>query len=275
MLSANGRLDHTTVVNALHSGAALRRPAVVVAAHPDDETIAMGGRLHLMEHLTVIQLTDGSPRARDDARRAGYASGQAYAAAREREAILALRCLGVMPRRRIRYEARDQEAVEAFAGITESLARDLRGAGLVITHPYEGGHPDHDTAACAVQLACDRIARAGERPPIRLEFASYHAHDGKLCAGRFWPDRQCSELAVRLCGDLRARKRAALKCYRTQSAVIAWFDPDVEHYRPAPRYDFTLPPPPGTSLYDSFGWRLTSSQWRAKVATADAAASLA
>jgi LmbE family N-acetylglucosaminyl deacetylase len=257
----NGRIEDTTALDALCTGATIPLRAVVVVAHPDDETIAMGGRLPLLANLTLIHLTDGSPRTLDDARRTGHATRGTYAVTREREAVHALCKLGIVPKR-LRYGAPDQEAARRLPELIEALTRHLLDAELVVTHPYEGGHPDHDTAACAVQLACDRIARAGGCPPLRLEFASYHSRRARLYAGGFWPEPGCRDVTVHLPAEARARKHAALACYRSQSAVIAWFDPGVEHYRRAPRYDFAQRPPPGTCLYDSFGWPLTSAHWR-------------
>src|ERR1043166_7357421 len=63
-----------------------REPSVVVvAAHPDDESVGAGGRLNRLRGALFVYLTDGSPRDTSDARRAGYDSREAYAAARREE----------------------------------------------------------------------------------------------------------------------------------------------------------------------------------------------
>lgn len=258
-------IGHTEMLDALRIGAPINVPVMILVAHPDDETVAMGGRLPLIENLALIQLTDGSPSRLDDAQRAGHATHEAYAVSRDREAVSALQCLGVAPGHRTCYGARDQEAISQADNSVERLACDLLHAEVVITHPYEGGHPDHDTAACVVQLACDALESAGRPRPLRLEFASYHAHGGERRAGRFWPDPDRPEVVARLSDQARARKRLALDCYRSQSATVEWFDPDVERYRQAPLYDFSCPPPPGNSFYDSFGWGITNAQWRDKI----------
>jgi hypothetical protein len=59
-----------------------------------------------------------------------------------------------------------------------------------------------------------------------------------------------------------ARKRAAIAEFATQKEVLAAFPLDPERLRPAPRYDFARPPPPGKVLYDDFGWRMTGQSWR-------------
>lgn len=65
---------------------------VIVAAHPDDETIGVGGRLVRLEGVILIYVTDGAPRDMLDAHAAGFASREAYADARcfELKAALAL-----------------------------------------------------------------------------------------------------------------------------------------------------------------------------------------
>jgi N-acetylglucosamine malate deacetylase 2 len=236
-------------------------PAVVVTAHPHDETLAMGGRLEIFKRLTLVQLTDGAPMSGADARRAGFVHRMAYAAARENEVLRALAALDLNCRR-IPAGVPDQESVFFVPSLLRILERELQGAALVFTHPYEGGHPDHDTAAFVTQLACDLIRANGGTPPARLEFASYHHSSGALVTGRFWPDQTCPEIAVPLESEAEKTKRRALAEYRTQASVLAWFQPWEERYRAAPRYDFARPPPPGIAQYDLFGWSMTAARWR-------------
>jgi LmbE family N-acetylglucosaminyl deacetylase len=156
----------------------------------------------------------------------------------------------------------DQAAVEHLPALLAAVQEELRGAAAVITHPYEGGHPDHDACALVVQCACDRLRRAGLEAPMRLEFASYHARDGLMAAGVFWPAPQCPESVLPLHPGQLARKRAALAEFATQKEVIAGFPLSPERLRRSPRYDFTRPPPPGEVLYDRFRWRITGATWR-------------
>jgi LmbE family N-acetylglucosaminyl deacetylase len=249
------------VLDALSLGLTITLPTVVVVAHPDDETLGMAGTLALFQTLTIVQLTDGAPLDGVDARAQGFANRTAYAAAREREAQLALAQIGISCRR-ICHGVPDQESIFSALALTRAIQGELRRAKLVFTHPYEGGHPDHDTAALVVQTAGEGIARAGAVPPKRFEFASYHQRKGRMVTGSFWPAAGHAELTVRLREHVETAKRRALGAYRTQSHVIERFAPDVERYRTAPNYDFTQPPPPRTALYDHFGWRMTSQRWR-------------
>jgi LmbE family N-acetylglucosaminyl deacetylase len=254
------------VLEEIAAGAEIIWPTVVVVAHPDDETLCMASRLGLFKTLTILQLTDGSPRDGRDALRLGFCNQLAYSAAREREAERALAVLGVRCRRTC-YGVPDQESVFRLDDVVRWLERDLRGASLVFTHPYEGGHPDHDTAALAVELACLRIAANGDFPPSRLEFASYHHHAGRIVSGTFWPDKTADELTTILDPAAHALKCRALGEYATQAQVIAWYHTGTESYR-APRYDFGRPPPPGCVQYELFGSQITASRWREVAAIA-------
>jgi N-acetylglucosamine malate deacetylase 2 len=253
--------DLGLVLHEIAAGVETIWPTVVVVAHPDDETLCMGGRLRLFKFLTILQLTDGSPRDGRDAARLGFCNQLTYSAAREREAERALAVLGIRCRR-ICYGVPDQESVFRLGDLVCRLERDLRGASLVFTHPYEGGHPDHDTAALAVELACLRIGANGGFPPGRLEFASYHHRAGRTVSGMFWPDKTVDEFTTILDPAAHALKRCALGEYATQAQVIAWYQTGIESYRTAPRYDFGQPPPPGCVQYELFGLQITASRWR-------------
>jgi LmbE family N-acetylglucosaminyl deacetylase len=270
-IQAAGRASHndfaSRVLHDLAIGTAIDLPTVIVVAHPDDETLGMGGRLPLLQRLTIVQLTDGAPRESGEAYRSGCSNWHTYSMEREREASRALTVLGLNCRR-ICYNAPDQESVLRLGELARSVQRDLHGARLVFTHPYEGGHPDHDTAALIVQMACARISADGEDPPVRFEFASYHHRNGRMVTGQFWPDQNCPEISIELDQRAHALKRGALAEYQTQSGVIQWFSPGIERYRAAPQYDFSRPAPPGLAQYDFFGWPMTAARWRESCASA-------
>ncbi len=229
------------------------RVALVVAP-PADEPIAAGASLHLLPGLLLVHVTDGAPRALPDAAAAGFETPADYAAARRGELMAALDAAGVSPDL-VELGIVDQEASFHMPTLARALSRlfDAHGIEAVITHAYEGGHPDHDAAAFAVHAA------AGGRPV--LEFVGYHADPaGALLTGRFLPGPDPT--AIALSDDERARKRAMFGCFRTQAKTLQAFGTEQEAFRPAPPYDFTEPPMPGRLNYEHWGWSMTGARWR-------------
>lgn len=245
------------------------RPAVMlVAAHPDDETIGAGAQLHRFERLLIVEVTDGSPARLADARGAGFASRHAYAAARRRELLAALHTGAVPAERLLELGVVDQEACLDLPGLTRMILRQLWDfqPDAILTHPYEGGHPDHDACAFAVQEACRTMDRAHLNPPARIEMAGYHARIGEfgveMSTGSFLSAPACVELELLLDLEARTLKRRMFACFRTQQAVLAGFPVETERFRTAPLYDFTLPPHSGELFYEQFDWGMSGKRWR-------------
>ena len=256
-------LDHRpSLLQRLAAAKPIPEPVALVVAHPDDELVGLGSRLHLFERLTLIHLTDGAPLDMADARRAGFATREAYIEAREDEVTLGLLIAGINPARHLALSIPDQTLIDRLSDALRWLERELPGQAAVLTHAYEGGHPDHDAAALAVSLACARI----EEPPTRYEFAGYCRSGGLRRVNSFHPDADRPETSVALTVDERALKIEAYAGHATQAQTLAHLPPEREAWRLAPAYDFTRPPPPGEALYDGYGWALTSAVWRAKAA---------
>jgi LmbE family N-acetylglucosaminyl deacetylase len=235
----------------------------VVAAHPDDEALFAATLMRRAGELVLIHLTDGAPADGEEAARAGFVTPEAYATARRMELDRALDALGVRPRARLAYGLTDQETIFGLPELVERLARDLEGCDAVVTHAYEGGHPDHDAAAAAVQIAASAA---------RFEFAGYHARGGALRTGRFHPSPFAPERIVQTSDADRRARAAALGCYVSQAEPLARLAFAPERVRLAPTYDLRASPPTGEALYDRWGLSLTSADWRAVLALYDAAA---
>jgi LmbE family N-acetylglucosaminyl deacetylase len=237
-------------------------PVAVVVAHPDDETVGAGAQLPHWRDATFVYVTDGSPRNPADATAAGFATRDGYAAARRAEVRAALALAGI-PAAPVRELGRvDQEASSDMAALALDLAdllRELRPAA-VVTHPYEGGHPDHDATAFAVHAARRMLARTGPAPRV-LEMASYHGATGRLATAEFLPDGG-EVVRVELTGAERAFKRSLAACYRSQARTLSHFPFEAECFRPAPEYDFARPPHDGPPWYERFDWGMTGPRWR-------------
>lgn len=250
----------------LASGEPIAERVAVVVAHPDDETLWTGSVLPRLRDALLIHVTDGAPFDMADAGRLGFSTREDYAAARAAELDRALALVGASPERR-GYRIADQEVMANRAALVDRLAADLAGAAMVITHPYEHGHPDHDACAYAVRAAVDRLAERGEGTPAIVEFACYHLRDGERRFGAFWPG-EADEHARALSAPERGRVAAALAAHGSQAAVIDGWVPTHERWRAAPAYDFAAPAAPGAALYDGFGWAMTAARWRGLAAPA-------
>ena len=242
---------------------------LIVAAHPDDETIGAGAQLPRFERLLILEVTDGSPAKIADAQGAGYGSRHAYAAARRRELLAALHVGGIPPGHLAELGLIDQEASLDLPGLTRLILRHLWDfqPDAILTQPYEGGHPDHDACAFAVQEACRLMSRARVMSPARIEMAGYHAEQGDpgrvtIETGEFLACMGCPEVVVVLDPAVQSMKRRMFECFHSQQPMLAHFRLDAERFRLAPEYDFSRPPHRGRLFYEQFDWGMTGVRWR-------------
>ncbi|WP_437956042.1 PIG-L deacetylase family protein [Sorangium sp. So ce119] len=247
----------------LSSGRAPR--CLVVLAHPDDETIGLGARIGRLDPIEVVHVTDGAPRdSRFMPAELADIGRERYTALRREEVTRALAVAHVRASRLRCLGAVDQEAIEEAPSLARKLL-DLFARTrpeVVITHPYEGGHPDHDAAALAVHSAAVLALWNGVSAPLLFEAASYHAARGHLVTGEFIPYPGVPEIALRLSDEEASRKRAMLDCFSSQQETLAPFGAEVERFRPAPTYDFRRPPHEGTLHYERLGFPIDGARWR-------------
>jgi LmbE family N-acetylglucosaminyl deacetylase len=262
------RLDGFFAVLPEH-GLAASRVAVIVA-HPDDETIGIGGHLGQLRGVHVIHATDGAPADMADASAHGMATRGEYAEARRVELYAAMAFAGIPPPQCRSCGIVDQQAAYAVPVLARSLATLFRSLALeiVLTHPFEGGHPDHDATCFAVHAAAGLCKRAGVPPPTVIEMAFYHADQARLVTQRFPTPPTAEEWCLALDDAAWTRKQRMLSCFVTQRRTLAPFTDHCERLRLAPAYDFTQLPNRGHLYYERFPWGMTGALWQECAAAA-------
>ena len=226
--------------------------SVIVVAHPDDETLACGALLARLSDLTIVHVADG-PGGEPAARAHGFENAAEYTRARRAELVRAVALAGAPRATLISLNVPDQGACFALAHIACRLRPLLEGSALVLTHAFEGGHPDHDAVAWAVQAALAQ--GSGEAGPLRLDMPLYRAGPGQAWVRQRFAS-EAGVVILTLDAAERARKAAALAAYASQSATLGDFGAADESYRVAPRCDFTIPIE--DALYERCDWGVSA-----------------
>lgn len=238
---------------------------LLVYAHPDDEVLAMGARLERLRASRLLTLTDGAPDNGEDARHHGFSTLVAYRAARQAELHAALAHAGLPPEVAPAFpqQVSDQQASFHLSALARRIASEVRTfqPDAILTHPYEGGHPDHDACAFAVHAAVQMVAEETDVPVIESPF--YHAgENGSMRTGVFLPSHPQEDiLAIELTPEEQRNKTARLACFRSQAETLAQFGVERESFRLAPRYDFSRRPHAGQLFYENFPWGMSGDRF--------------
>ena len=191
------------------------RRAIVLAPHPDDETLAVGGLIaELLARGTPVVLlaaTDGEashPGSR-------VASPDQLRVVRTAETSAALAALGTgLPGRldERRLHLPDGGLAAREGELADCLARLLHADDWCIAPFDADGHPDHDAAGRAARRAC---ATTGAR---LLSYPLWAWHWARPDDPRLpW----ARALRLPLPPDARRRKLAALACYPSQTEPLS------------------------------------------------------
>ncbi len=185
----------------------------VVAAHPDDEVLGVGGTLALLARagtrLRVIAVTDGEashPGARDRA---------ALARRRAQERAAALEILGAGHAEVVRLGFPDTGLCRVEGEVASALREACRGFGVCLAPWDADAHADHEAAGRAARWAGG--ARVLSYPIWAWHWAVPDDH-------RLPWERA---LRVKLPPALAARKRSAIQAFTSQLTDRAGADGPV------------------------------------------------
>jgi LmbE family N-acetylglucosaminyl deacetylase len=222
---------------------------LVLVAHPDDEAIGCGVLLQRMTTPLVVFATDGSPQ--DPYFWQRFGSRREYAEVRRAEAAAALAAIGVDTFTSLDFE---DQRLHANLGLAVDRLADLVqefGPQSILTHAYEGGHPDHDACAfLGMMLGC-RFHLPVWEMPLYQRAAGEGAMQTFIVGA---PELVIAPTPVEL-----ARKRRMIARYRSQGLMTSRFNLSREVFRRLAQYDFSQPPHAGTLNYEAWQWPITGS----------------
>lgn len=178
--------------------------AVIVAAHPDDEILGVGGLISELSaagaRLRLIAVTDGENSHR------GLGDPAALARRRTGETAAALRALGAETTEVIRLGLPDSELASREDELAAALPRLTSGFDACLVPWDHDMHPDHEAVGRAARRYCPRVLCY---PVWMWHWAS--PGDGRVP----WH----LAFGVPLSPQAAARKRAAIGCFLSQTEI--------------------------------------------------------
>ena len=236
----------------------------VIVAHPSDEVVGAGCLISKLVDVTVLHVTDGAPADMQDAKAAGFNERSDYARARKEECLNALAIANVPEDRVVDLEIIDQHASSCLADLTKKITIFLQqsSADIVVTHAYEGGHPDHDATAFATHAALRLMRQNGFKPPVIFEMGLHPSEDFKAKVPDFLPGTERETTTLLLDERAKELKQRMFACFETQRESLEASAIGPEKFRQPIAYDFSAPPQDGKLHYEKFEWALSRDQWQ-------------
>lgn len=183
-----------------------RSRAVILAPHPDDETLGCGGLIAqlagMMREIAVVAVSDGERSHPDSSPLA-----QRLPLLRPAESMAALDCLGAGQAQILRARIPDGQIRQHRLELKAWLIAQLRHTDIVFAPWRLDGHPDHETVG---EIAAELEHELGCK---LVEVPIWGWHWAQPLSGDF-PWGRAHKLGFD--ADTALRKRRALRCYHSQ-----------------------------------------------------------
>ncbi len=232
----------------------------IIVAHSGDEVIGAGALISRLRDVKIVHVKNG-PTEKGSAQTS--ATADRTSARRERcSAALALANIG--PKSIIEFGLKNICKPQQLADLAKRIATFFQqfDPDTVVTHPYEGGHPDHDATAFATHAAVRLLKRKGLEPPALFEMALHPSRDGKRRVLDFLPGSWREATTLVLTEEARSLKRRMFDCFASAEDTLRGTPLGLEKFRTPPRYDFSVAPNSGKVAYEDFYSGLTGEQWQ-------------
>ncbi|MES2134913.1 MAG: PIG-L family deacetylase [Patescibacteria group bacterium] len=233
----------------------------VVVAHPDDESIAFGAQLPRFPRCLMVHVTDGAPESPKEWQKNGFDTQAEYAVARADELKNALDIAGHTGPR-VSLGVTDQQVAFQLIENIERLVTLFINNNIrfVLTHSYEGGHPDHDATAFAVHMA--KAIMAKEKLPLEIiEAPIYRGEIEDITWQSFVPSKNNKTFSLPLSAEERNLKEQLFEAHKSQQTTFPKVSLKEEQLRVAPAYNFTQLPNEGILSRIFTKAKLTEDRW--------------
>lgn len=235
-----------------------RSRCVVIVAHSFDELIGAGGLISRLRDVTVLHITNHA-RAHEDRE-----STPEAAQSKDEVCVSALALANVPSERVIEFGITDIREPRALADLGKRLSAFLQRfkPDVVLTHPYEGGHPDHDATAFATHAALRLMQGHGFEAPALFEIALHPSKDGERRELDFLPGQWHETTTFLLDEETRKLKRRMFERVESQERNLRGTTLGRERFRRSPNYDFSIAPNEGRPAYEDFYRGMTGREWQ-------------
>jgi LmbE family N-acetylglucosaminyl deacetylase len=254
---------HATLFGSL--GRVRPNRCAVIVAHPNDEVVGSGFLISKLAEVFVLHISNGFPHLDAEVKANNIEKENEYAEQRRRECYAALQIASVPNDNVTELNVPQFSIPFQLVALTKEVLKFLQRTSpqIILTHAYEGGHPDHDATAFATHAAVRLLTENGLKAPAIFEMALYPGKSGLSKVPEFLhsPARESTTLSLNR--DAQDLKLKMFNCFKTHRQIFEISPLGPERFRESPGYDFTQPPHEGELYYENFDWGMTGEDWRA------------